>query len=102
VTEQEFKGLLLPADWTTDELEAEARRIYFQDLVPNPPETPEFPGLEKQPLLVGGTEGSFQKVFGKPKDGHRTNTAGRGSWTWNDCGAQHGFGRSSKCKHRRR
>jgi len=57
--------LLLPADWTPAQLEAEARRIYFQDLVVNPPVTPHFPWLEKRTLIIAGTEGGFQKIFGK-------------------------------------
>lgn len=61
----DLQTLLLPADWPLEQLEAEARRVYFQDLVPNPPQTPEFPWLEKRTLIIAGTEGGFQKVFGK-------------------------------------
>lgn len=57
--------LLLPADWTQEHLEAEARKIYFQNLVPSPPQTPDFPWLEKRPLLVGDSEGSFRHIFEK-------------------------------------
>jgi hypothetical protein len=57
--------ILLPADWTLEQLEAEARRIYFKDLAVNPPQTPAFPWLEKRKLIVSATEGGFQKIFGK-------------------------------------
>lgn len=56
---------MLPATWPLDQLEAEARKIYFEDLVANPPITPEFKWLEKRTLIIAGTEGGFQKVFGK-------------------------------------
>lgn len=61
----DLKILLLPEAWTLAQLEAEARRIYFQELVLNPPVTPEFPWLEKRTLIINGTEGGFQKIFGK-------------------------------------
>lgn len=61
----DLKQLLLPAEWTLEQLETEARRIYFQDLAVNPPLTPEFKWLEKRTLIIAGTEGGFQKVFGK-------------------------------------
>ena len=57
--------LLLPADWTPEQLETEARRIYFEDLSANPPVTPDFPWLEKRTLIIAGTEGGFLKIFGK-------------------------------------
>ena len=61
----DLNPLLLSADWTREQLEAEARKIYFHDLVTNPPQTPDFPWLEKRPLLVGDSEGSFQHIFGQ-------------------------------------
>jgi len=61
----DLKTLLLPANWTPAQLEAEARRVYFQDLAVHPPETPPFPWLEKRTLIIAGTEGGFQKIFGE-------------------------------------
>ena len=61
----DLKTLLLPADWSPEQLEVEARQVYFQDLVPKPPQTPDFPWLEKRTLIIAGTEGGFQKIFGK-------------------------------------
>lgn len=61
----DLQTLLLPWDWKPDQLETEARQIYFEDLVLNPPQTPEFSWLEKRTLIIAGTEGGFQKLFGK-------------------------------------
>lgn len=61
----DLQTLLLPADWTLEQLEAEARKVHFEDLAKNPPQTPEFSWLEKRTLIVAGTEGGFQKVFGQ-------------------------------------
>jgi hypothetical protein len=61
----ELKSLLLPGDWPLAQLEAEARRIYFDDLVPNPPETPFCAWLERRGLIVANSEGGFQKIFGE-------------------------------------
>lgn len=61
----DLNQLLLPSDWTPAQLEAEARRIYFEDLAANPPQTPAFSWLENRTLIIAGTEGGFQKVFGK-------------------------------------
>jgi hypothetical protein len=61
----DLNALLLPADWTLEQFEAEARRIYFEDLAVNPPITPNFPWLEKRTLIIAGTEGGFRKIFGK-------------------------------------
>ncbi|HZR17855.1 MAG TPA: hypothetical protein VFE51_11055 [Verrucomicrobiae bacterium] len=60
----DLNALLLPADWTLEQLEEEARRIYFEDLVPSPPETPRFTWLERRTLIVPPSEGGFAKVFG--------------------------------------
>jgi len=61
----DLRTLLLPADWTPQQLEREARRVYFEDLVAHPPQTPDFPWLEKRTLIIAGTEGGFQKIFGE-------------------------------------
>ena len=61
----DLNTLLLPADWTPEQLETEARRIYFDDLAANPPVTPDFPWMEKRTLIIAGTEGGFLKIFGK-------------------------------------
>ena len=61
----DLKQLLLSADWTLAELETAARKIYFEDLAANPPKTPKFHWLENRTLVIAGTEGGFQKVFGK-------------------------------------
>ena len=64
----DLNQLLLPADWTKEQLEAEARRIYFEDLLPNPPQTPLFTWLDNLALIIRETEGAFQKIFGKTVD----------------------------------
>lgn len=56
---------MLPVDWTPEQLEAEARRIYFEDLLPRPPQTPLYRWLENRRLIIRPTEGAFQKIFGK-------------------------------------
>ncbi len=61
----DLNALLLPADWTPEQLETEARRIYFDDLAANPPVTPDFPWLEKRTLIIAGTDGGFLEIFGK-------------------------------------
>jgi len=61
----DLNTLLLPANRTLEQLETEARRIYFEDLAANPPVTPDFPWLEKRTLIIAGTEGGFLKIFGK-------------------------------------
>ena len=61
----DLNTLLFPADWAPEQLETEARRIYFQDLTVNPPVTPDFPWMEKRTLIIAGTEGGFLKIFGK-------------------------------------
>ena len=61
----DLNTLLLPANWTLEQLETEARRIYFEDLAANPPVTPDFPWLEKRTLIIAGTEGGFLKIYGK-------------------------------------
>ena len=60
-----LKTLLLPDNWTMAQLEAEARKVYFEDLVPNPPQSPIYRWLETLPLTIANTEGGFQKVFGE-------------------------------------
>ncbi len=61
----DLKSLLLPEDWTLAQLEAEARKVYFEDLVVNPPQTPEFNWLEKRTIIIANSEGGFQKIFGE-------------------------------------
>jgi predicted amidohydrolase YtcJ len=58
---------LLPADWPVQQLEAEARKVYFEDLVVNPPQTPEFKWLEKRTIIIANSEGGFQKIFGESR-----------------------------------
>ena len=57
--------MLLPTDWTLAQLEAEARRIYFEDLVVNPPVTPAYTWLKQLTLIIAPTEGGFKKIFGE-------------------------------------
>jgi hypothetical protein len=59
----DLNPLLLPADWTQEQLEAEAHRVYFEDLVPHPPQTPAFHWLEPLPLTIANAENGFKKVF---------------------------------------
>jgi len=59
----DLSPLLMPDDWTDDQLEAEARRIYFDDLATSPPVIPEVPWMIKLPVEVSGTEGGFRKIF---------------------------------------
>ena len=61
----DLRTLLLPLDWTSAQLEEEARRIYFQDLVRTPPKTPAYDWLENRNILVTDSEGAFLKVFGQ-------------------------------------
>jgi len=64
----DLKTLLLPAEWSPEQLEQEARRVYFDDLAPSPPQTPSFHWLEKRTLEIAGTEGGFRKIFGEVED----------------------------------
>jgi len=64
-TPVDLKALLLPEDWTDEQIEAEARRIYFDELVPNPPVIPACSWLEPKLITVAPTEGGFQKIFGE-------------------------------------
>jgi len=59
----DLQQLLFPQDWTLEQLEAEARRVYFDDLVAHPPQTPAFHWLEPLPLTIANTENGFKKVF---------------------------------------
>jgi len=61
----DLKSLLLPEDWNPDQLEAEARKVYFEDLVVNPPQTPDFKWLEKRTIIIANSQGGFQKIFGE-------------------------------------
>jgi len=53
----DLNSLLLPTNWSPDQLAAEARRVYFQELVTNPPRLAVFPWLGGLPLEVTNTEG---------------------------------------------
>ena len=72
-------SLLPPDDWTDEQIEAEARRIYFQDLVPNPPVIPLCAWLQPMNITVANTEGGFQKIFGETEDwaGYAHHKTGR-------------------------
>jgi hypothetical protein len=59
--------LLLPADWQQNAIEQEARRIYFEELVPKPPILPEIKGMENLPLEITNSEGAFRHIFGESK-----------------------------------
>jgi len=61
----DLEGLLLPADWPGDAVEKEARRIYFEELVPNPPILPEIKGMQNLRLEITATEGAFKHIFGE-------------------------------------
>jgi hypothetical protein len=61
----ELPQLLLPANWQADALEKEARRVYFEELVPNAPILPEIKGMENLPLQITNSEGAFQHIFGE-------------------------------------
>jgi len=61
----DLTSLLLPAEWTLEELENEARRVYFQDLVPNPPKLAVLRGISDLPVVVTNTEGAFKHFFGE-------------------------------------
>jgi hypothetical protein len=63
----DLKQLLLPADWSLEQLEAEARKIYFDDLSKSPPTTPPYKWLENRTLVIAGTKGGFQKIFGETR-----------------------------------
>lgn len=61
----DLDSLILPADWQPEQIEAEARRIYFDELVPHPPVIPPCPWLESKAIAVASTEGGFRKIFGE-------------------------------------
>lgn len=61
----DLDGLLLPADWPLEDLEKEARRVFFEELVPNPPAIPAIRGISDLPLEITNSEGSFLHLFGK-------------------------------------
>jgi hypothetical protein len=63
----DLKTLLLPEDWTIEQLEKEARRIYFDDLVQRPPVTPAYHWLEDRTIIINDSEGGFWKIFGRTK-----------------------------------
>jgi hypothetical protein len=59
----DLRTLLLPEEWTLGQLENEARRIYFDDLVQRPPVTPPYHWLENRTLIINNSEGGFWKIF---------------------------------------
>ncbi len=63
----ELQQLLLPAEGQQDAIEREARRIYFEELVPSPPRLPDMKGLENLPLEITNSEGAFRHIFGQSK-----------------------------------
>jgi hypothetical protein len=65
VSETDLLNLILPSSWPRGQLEAEARRIYFQDLVANPPQTPNHRCMESRRFIITNTEGAFKKIFGE-------------------------------------
>lgn len=60
----DLNAALLPADMSGAALEDEARKIYFDDLVPNPPQTPAFAWLSQHVTTIANSEGGFRKIFG--------------------------------------
>lgn len=61
----DLRELLLPLDWSNEQLETEARRVFFDDLAKCPPVTPVCTWLESKTLLIPPTEGAFRKIFGQ-------------------------------------
>jgi len=61
----DLKQLLLPESWSLEQCKAEAWKVYFEDLVPKPPQIPVYHWLEPLALTIAGTEGGFNKVFGE-------------------------------------
>jgi hypothetical protein len=59
--------LLLPPDWSVEQLEKEARRVYFEELVPHPPTLPSIRGIETFSLEITNSDGSFRHLFGLSK-----------------------------------
>ena len=62
---ENLESLLLPSDWPLEQLEEAARRVYFEDLVPNPPKLAVLRGISDLPLEITNSEGAFQKIFGE-------------------------------------
>ena len=61
----DLHDLLLPEEWSLEELEKETRRVYFEELVPNPPTIAILRGIDNLPLQITNSEEAFQKIFGK-------------------------------------
>lgn len=57
--------LLLSPNLTDQQLEAETRRIYFGELVPNPPVLPKISGMDHWSIEVTNSEGAFKHLFGE-------------------------------------
>jgi hypothetical protein len=61
----DLNSLLLPPDWSLEQLETQARRVYFEELVPNPPVLAIIRGIENRPLEITNNESAFQHLFGE-------------------------------------
>lgn len=64
----DLNSIILPEDMPLVELEKEARRVYFEELVPNPPKLYEagtMSGFQSLPLEITNSEGAFKKIFGE-------------------------------------
>jgi hypothetical protein len=88
-TPVDLLALLPPEDWTDEQIEKEARRIYFDDLVPHPPVIPVCSWLEAKHVVVAPTEGGFQKIFGETEGwtGYSHRKTGRLSLARMQCAA---------------
>lgn len=70
----DLEPLLLPSHLTDEQLEAEARRIYFDDLAVNPPVIPDVQWLNKLHVHVNPVEGAlklFAETTGWTEYSHR-------------------------------
>ena len=64
----DLNSIILPAKMSLEELEKEARRVYFEELVPNPPKLYEAPAMrafQNLPLEITNSEGAFKHLFGE-------------------------------------
>ena len=88
-TPVDLLSLLPPDDWTDDQIETEARRIYFDELVPNAPVIPLCAWLQPMTVTIANTEGGFQKIFGESEGwaGYAHRKTGRLSLARMQCAA---------------
>jgi len=89
---------LLPAKWTLGELEKEARRVYFGDLVPNPPKLAVLRGFLIYPCWSQIPKGRSSTCLVNRKAGPVTTTKKQVCLTLSDCAACSGFVRCWKCR----